>query len=101
MIDSDLCSPMFVPFSNDNKYIMSFIDDYTRMCWVYLLKDKSQAFETFKIFIYGFKMKLILVLALFALIMEENIHLMNLKNIYTNMGSNIKPQFHTILNRMV
>ena len=29
---------------------MSFIDDYTRMCWVYLLKDKSQAFEIFKIF---------------------------------------------------
>jgi hypothetical protein len=28
---------------------------------------------------YGFKMKLNLVLALFALIMEENIHLMNLK----------------------
>jgi transposase InsO family protein len=29
---------------------MNFIDDYTRMCWVYLLKDKSQAFETFKFF---------------------------------------------------
>lgn len=30
--------------------IMTFIDDYTRMCWVYLLKDKSQAFDTFKNF---------------------------------------------------
>lgn len=28
---------------------MTFIDDYTRMCWVYLLKDKSQAIE-FSIF---------------------------------------------------
>jgi transposase InsO family protein len=50
LIHSDLCGPMPVPSANGNKYIMSFIDDYTRMCWVYLLKDKSQAFETFKIF---------------------------------------------------
>jgi hypothetical protein len=41
---------MLVPYTNGNKYIMSFIDDYTRMCLVYLLKDKSQAFETFKNF---------------------------------------------------
>ena len=32
----------------ENKYIMYFIDDYTRMCWVYLLKDKLQDFETLK-----------------------------------------------------
>jgi hypothetical protein len=40
-------------------------------------------------------MKLSLVLALFAPIMEENIHLMNLKATFPNMGSNIKPQLHT------
>jgi transposase InsO family protein/adenylate kinase family enzyme len=50
LIHSDLCGPMHVPSANGNKYIMTFIDDYTRMCWVYLLKDKSQAFETFKNF---------------------------------------------------
>ena len=41
---------MHVPSTNGNKYIMNFIDDYTGMCWVYLLKDKSQDFETFKVF---------------------------------------------------
>jgi hypothetical protein len=41
---------MHIPYTNGNKYMMYFIDGYTRMCWVYLLKDKSQAFETFKIF---------------------------------------------------
>jgi hypothetical protein len=50
LIHSDLCGLMLVPFANVNKYIMTFVDDYTRMCWVYLLKDKSQAFETFKNF---------------------------------------------------
>ena len=29
---------------------MTFIDDFTRMCWVYLLKEKSQAFDTFRSF---------------------------------------------------
>jgi hypothetical protein len=47
MIHFDLCIPMSIPSANGNKYIMNFIDDYTIMCLVYLLKDKSQAFETF------------------------------------------------------
>jgi hypothetical protein len=50
LIHYDLCGPILVPFANGKKYIMTFINDYTRMCWVYLLKYKSQAFETFKIF---------------------------------------------------
>jgi hypothetical protein len=46
-------------------------------------------------------MKLSLVLALFSLIMEENIHLMNLKATFSNMGSNIKSNFHTVPSRAV
>jgi hypothetical protein len=41
---------MFVPSTNGNKYIMYFVDDYTGICWVYFLKEKSQAFETLKDF---------------------------------------------------
>ena len=41
---------MRVPSTNGNRYIMTFIYDYTRMCWVYLLKEKLQSFETFKNF---------------------------------------------------
>jgi hypothetical protein len=44
LIHSDLCGPMPGPSANGNKYIMTFIDDYTIMCWVYFLKDKSQDF---------------------------------------------------------
>jgi hypothetical protein len=42
--------PMPVAYDFGNKYIMNFIDDYTGMCCVYLLKHKYQAFETFKNF---------------------------------------------------
>jgi len=41
---------MPVPSANGDKYLMTFIDDYIRMCWVYLLKNKSDAFQTFKNF---------------------------------------------------
>ncbi|KAE8670544.1 hypothetical protein F3Y22_tig00112127pilonHSYRG00101 [Hibiscus syriacus] len=32
------------------KYFVSFIDDYSRRCWVYPIKKKSDVFSTFKIF---------------------------------------------------
>jgi hypothetical protein len=38
LIHSDLCGPMFILFVFGNGYIMNFIYDYTRMCWLYLLK---------------------------------------------------------------
>jgi hypothetical protein len=31
-------------------YFILFIDDYTRMTWVYFLKEKFEAFEKFKNF---------------------------------------------------
>jgi hypothetical protein len=101
LIHSDLCGPMPVPSANGNKYIMSFIDDYTRMCWVYLLKDKSQAFETFKKFHVWIQNE--------AQSHIGSLHTDNgreytsneFENYLSNMGSNIKPQFHTILNIMV
>ena len=47
---ANLCGPVHVPTVNGNKYILTFIDDYSRMCWVYLLKEKSQVFDMFKKF---------------------------------------------------
>ena len=41
---------MHVTYSNGNKYLMIFVDDYTRMCWVYLSKKKFKVYETFKSF---------------------------------------------------
>jgi hypothetical protein len=48
LIHYDLCGLMTIPFANGNRYSMDFIDDYTKMFWIYLLK--SQDFETFKNF---------------------------------------------------
>ena len=40
LIHSNLCVPMPIPSANGSKYLMTFVDDYLRMCWVYLSKTK-------------------------------------------------------------
>ena len=50
LIHSDICGPI-TPMSNSNKrYLITFIDDYSRKTWVYFLAEKSHAFDTFKNF---------------------------------------------------
>jgi transposase InsO family protein len=44
LIHSDICGPMEYSFGGC-RYFIFFIDDYTRMTWVYFLKAKSEAFE--------------------------------------------------------
>ncbi|KAD3067000.1 hypothetical protein E3N88_34880 [Mikania micrantha] len=50
LIHADLCGPMQVKSLGGSLYYFLLIDDLTRMCWVYFLKQKSQAFEKFKLF---------------------------------------------------
>ncbi|KAH9666120.1 Integrase catalytic domain-containing protein [Citrus sinensis] len=65
LIHTDVCGPMRTASLNGNKYFMVFIDDFSRMCWVYFLKHKSEVasvFWKFKIWIEnqsGCKIKVI------------------------------------------
>ncbi|KAG8487897.1 hypothetical protein CXB51_018808 [Gossypium anomalum] len=47
LVHSDVCGPMKSPYLNDSKYFVLFIDDLTRFCWVYFMKQKSEVFELF------------------------------------------------------
>ena len=47
LIHSDVWGPAPVLGSNGFKYFVLFIDDCTRMTWVYFLKSKSEVFEKF------------------------------------------------------
>ena len=50
LIHADICGPI-TPSSNSNKrYILNFIDDFSRKSWVYFLSEKSEAFICFKDF---------------------------------------------------
>jgi hypothetical protein len=50
LIHSDVCGPM--PSASISRYVyyVSFIDDYSRKTWVYLLKSKDEVFSKFKEF---------------------------------------------------
>jgi transposase InsO family protein len=50
LVHADICGPI-TPISNSSKrYLITFIDDFSRKIWVYFLTDKSEAFATFKIY---------------------------------------------------
>jgi transposase InsO family protein len=38
---------MKTPSLNDSKYYIAFIDDYSRMCWIYFMKFKSEVADIF------------------------------------------------------
>ena len=50
MIHLDLCGPMPIPYYNCNTFLITFFDECTIMCWVYLLKKKYEVVETIKKF---------------------------------------------------
>jgi hypothetical protein len=50
LIHSDLCEMNGELTKGGKKYFMTFIDDYTRYCYVYLLKTKDEALDSFKIY---------------------------------------------------
>ena len=47
MIHTDVCDLKSIPTRNGFKYFITFIDDNTKYCYVYLLKSKDEAIETF------------------------------------------------------
>lgn len=51
LVHTDLCGPISAQSFGGTLYFMPFIDDYTRMSFVYFLHSKSQALEMFVIFL--------------------------------------------------
>ncbi|KAJ4812770.1 polyprotein [Rhynchospora pubera] len=50
LVHADVCGPIQPQSLGKSSYFVLFIDDYSRKTWVYFLKNKSEAFETFKKF---------------------------------------------------
>ncbi|KAK8628128.1 hypothetical protein V6N13_063840 [Hibiscus sabdariffa] len=50
LVHTDICGPHRTLSLGGNKYFILFIDDFTRMTWVYFMKEKSEVFKVFKKF---------------------------------------------------
>ena len=55
LIHSDICDLKLVQTRGGNKYFITFVDDSTKYCYVYLLKSKDEAIEKF--FLYKNKVE--------------------------------------------
>jgi len=47
---SNVCGPLEVPSFGGNKYFISFVDEFSRKTWLYLIKAKIEAFDMFQKF---------------------------------------------------
>lgn len=50
LVHSDICGPVNPISQGGKRYLLTFIDDYSRKGWVYLLAEKSEALDWFKVF---------------------------------------------------
>ena len=50
IIHTDICGPFPTQTLEGNKYFITYIDDFSRFCFIYLISEKSKALETFKIY---------------------------------------------------
>ncbi|GJV26857.1 zinc finger, CCHC-type containing protein [Tanacetum coccineum] len=50
LIHSDLCDFHATPYLGNKKYMITFIDDASRFCYVYLLHAKDEALDKFRIY---------------------------------------------------
>ena len=50
LIYSKLCAPMNIQARGGFEYFITFIDDYSRYGYIYLIHHKSKYFEKFRVF---------------------------------------------------
>nr|GEV36290.1 retrovirus-related Pol polyprotein from transposon TNT 1-94 [Tanacetum cinerariifolium] len=50
MVHTDICDLKSLPTKGGNKYFITFIDDCTKYCYVYLLKSKNEAIDKFVLY---------------------------------------------------
>lgn len=50
MIYSVLCGPITPTSHSGKQYLLVLVDNVCKRIWIYFLTEKSEAFETFKLF---------------------------------------------------
>ena len=50
LVHTDICGLMQTKFFGKSSYFITFINDFTRMSWVYFISRKDEAFKYFKEF---------------------------------------------------
>ena len=51
LLHMDLFGPTQVQSINHNRYVFVIVDDFSRYTWIFFLKNKSDTFDNFKVFV--------------------------------------------------
>ena len=81
-------------------YYVSFIDDFSRKTWIYLMKNKDEIFSKFMEFKTLLRTTQKIISRPFDKIIVENSHQMNSKTYAKNQGLRRSYPIHIIHNRM-
>ena len=97
LVHSDLCEMNDELTKGGRRYFMTFIDDCTRFCYVYLLKTKDEALHYFKVYKAEVKNQLDLrrKSSVYGLIAGENISQMNFLSFARCMELFMRGRHHT------
>ncbi|KAL4021900.1 hypothetical protein IC575_020726 [Cucumis melo] len=80
LIHSDVWGPSKVTTSSGKRWFVTFIDDHTRLTWVYLITDKSEVFAIFQNFYHTIETQFHKKLLFFGVIAVENSKTITLVN---------------------
>jgi len=47
LVHADICGPTRTPSLNNKRYFLLFVNDFSRMIWIYFLNNKSDVFSVF------------------------------------------------------
>ncbi|MCI27168.1 retrovirus-related pol polyprotein from transposon tnt 1-94, partial [Trifolium medium] len=50
VVHSDVCGPFDEKSLGGNMYFITFVDEYSRKMWIYLIQTKDEVFDVFKRF---------------------------------------------------
>ncbi|CAM8991569.1 unnamed protein product [Rhodiola kirilowii] len=50
LVHSDVCGPITPSSQSGKKYLLTFIDDYSRKVWIYFMSNKSETLSYFKLY---------------------------------------------------
>jgi hypothetical protein len=100
LLHMDLFGPTTYASAGGNLYCLVIVDDFSRYTWVFFLHDKSEVACIFKKFAKRLKMNLIARSRRLEVTTEKNLITPTYMNIVMRLGSSMKFQQHTRLNRM-
>ncbi|GJX53109.1 retrotransposon protein, putative, ty1-copia subclass [Tanacetum coccineum] len=99
MIHTDICDLKSLPTKGGNKYFITFIDDCTKYCYIYLLKSKDEAIDKFVFSNSKLRINLVGKSRLYKVIEEVNTCLHS-PSYVRNMESDTSALFLTHLSKM-